>query len=150
MSYENIRIMVELQSLALTLPVLILCVFVIFECLKPLKESNRGSQMMWILLGICCGFTGNLVDNLYWMIPWTSSYLNLAVTGDLVNFGVFPNLVFRQTLTSIAAYCHLRAFIPKTNTRLLRFVNWAVIISILLGQGYILMLQAINRGLLFH
>lgn len=149
MRYEDIRMLVELQSLALTAPVLVLCVFVVFECLKPLKDSEKGSQMRWILLGIALGFSGNLVDNLYWMIPWTSNYLGLGVTPDLVNFGVFPNLIFRQTLTSIAAYCHIRAFIPKTNTRLLRFVNWAVIISVFLGQGYITILWGIRTGMNF-
>ena len=147
MNYENIRIIVELQSLALTAPVLVLCAFVIYECLHPLKTSIKGSQMRWILFGICFGFAGNLVDNLYWMFPWTANYLGLSSTPNLVNFGVFPNLLFRQTLTSIAAYCHLRAFIPEDNTKLLRFLNWGVVASILLGEGYILALWCINQGL---
>lgn len=147
MNYENIRIIVELQSLALTAPVLVLCAFVIYECLHPLKTSIKGSQMRWILFGICFGFLGNLVDNLYWMFPWTANYLGLSSTPDLVNFGVFPNLLFRQTLTSVAAYCHLRAFIPEDNTKLLRFLNWGVVASIVLGEGYILTLWCINKGL---
>lgn len=147
MNYENIRIIVELQSLALTAPVLVLCAFVIYECLHPLKTSIKGSQMRWILFGICFGFLGNLVDNLYWMFPWTANYLGLSSTPDLVNFGVFSNLLFRQTLTSVAAYCHLRAFIPEDNTRLLRLLNWGVVASIILGEGYILTLWCINRGL---
>ena len=147
MNYENIRIIVELQSLALTAPVLVLCAFVIYGCLHPLKTSIKGSQMRWILFGICFGFLGNFVDNLYWMIPWTSNYLGLSTTPDLVNFGVFPNLLFRQTLTSVAAYCHLRAFIPEDNTKLLRLLNWGVAASIILGEGYILTLWCINQGL---
>ena len=103
--------------------------------------------MRWILFGICFGFAGNLVDNLYWMFPWTANYLGLSSTPDLVNFGVFPNLLFRQTLTSVAAYCHLRAFIPEDNTKLLRFLNWGVVASIVLGEGYILALWCINQGL---
>lgn len=145
MNYESIRIIVELQSLALTAPVLVLCAFVIYECLHPLKTSIKGSQMRWILFGICFGFAGNLVDNFYWMFPWTANYLKLPITIDLVNFGVFPNLLFRQTLTSIAAYCHLRAFIPEDNTRLLNFLNWGVVTSITLGQVYILTLWCINN-----
>lgn len=148
MDYEHVRIVVELQSLALTAPVLVLCAFVVYECINPLKDSIKGSQMRWILMGICFGFAGNLVDNLYWMLPWTANYLGLQFTSTLVNFGVFPNLLFRQTLTSVAAYCHLRAFIPESNVKLLRFLNRAVIGSIILGQGYILTLWCINKGIL--
>lgn len=147
MNYEDIRIIVELQSLALTAPVLVLCAFVIYECLRPLKTSIKGSQMRWILFGICFGFAGNLIDNLYWALPWTADYLSLSSTPDLVKFGVFPNLLFRQTLTSVAAYCHLRAFIPEDNTIMLRLLNWGVVTSIVLGEGYILALWCINQGL---
>ena len=78
MVYENIRTFIELQSLAWTMPVLAGCDLVVYECQKSLR-SNKGDkkskQLVWILLGICIGFTGNFVDNLYWLIPWTMSYV---------------------------------------------------------------------------
>lgn len=147
MNYEKTRIIVELQSLALTTPVLILCAFVVFECLKPLKKSERGTQMRWILLGIIFGFFGNFVDNLYWMIPWTSNYLNLDFTAKLVNFGVFPNIFFRQFLTALAAYCHLRAFVPSGHGTLRKAIHWSVVISVIIGQAYVFSLYAIKNEL---
>lgn len=150
MEYESLRTFIELQSLALTAPVLVLCAFVVFECVKPLRGSKRNTQMRWILLGICTGFLGNLVDNLYWMIPWTANYLGLSCTAALVNFGVFPNVFFRQFLTSVAAYCHLKAFIPDGHPRLHSLVNWAVVVSVVMGQGYIFVLWSINKGLFYE
>lgn len=146
MSYELIRTVVELQSLALTLPVLFLCLMVVFECVPALQRIQRRTQMRWILLGICIGFFGNMVDNFYWMIPWTANYLDLSITPVLVNFGVFPNLIFRQIFTITAAYCHLRAFISPDNPRMLRSCNIFCILTIIAGQIYIYALQQVNQN----
>lgn len=141
MNYESIRTIVELQSLALTLPVLLLCLLVVGECIPSLRSAKPQTQMRWILLGISIGFFGNMVDNFYWMIPWTANFLQLPITSDLVNFGVFPNLIFRQLLTMTAAYCHLRAFISPDRPRLLFWCNSLTCLSILAGQVYIYYLQ---------
>ncbi len=147
MSYEATRTFVELQSLAMTAPVLVLCAMVIYECITPLKTAVPRTQIRWILFGIILGFSGNLVDNFYWMIPWTSNYLQLPITSDLVNFGVFPNLVFRQGLTTVAAYCHIRAFISPDKPRLLLCTNIMVILSFLMGQIYIFFLHQLQQNL---
>lgn len=144
MSYESIRTIIELQSLAFTLPVLLLCFLVVYECVPTIPHAQRNTQMRWILLGITIGFTGNLVDNFYWMIPWTSNYLGLPQTPDLVNFGVFPNLLFRQIFTIVAAYCHLRAFISPSRPKLIFCCNMMFFGSILLGQFFIIYLQKLN------
>lgn len=142
-SYNTARTIVELQSLAFTIPVLLLCFLVIKEGIGPLKAST--GQTRWILLGICLGFAGNFVDNLYWMFPWTANYLEDPRTGVLVSFGVFPNLIFRQGLTIAAAYCHLRAFIPRERKRLVQIINLSILSATLCGQLFIFCLWQVNH-----
>ena len=64
----------------------------------------------------------------------------------LISFGVFPNLVFRQGMTLLAAYCHIKAFIPTENKLLANKVHKIFISTIILGQGYILLLLALKYG----
>ena len=145
MVYENIRTFIELQSLAWTMPVLAGCALVVYECQKSLR-SNKGDkkskQLVWILLGICIGFTGNFVDNLYWLIPWTMSYVGCVATPDAVAAGVFPNLIFRQMLTATSAYCHIRAFISPDDNQNTKTLNKVFIVSLVIGYLYTASLMA--------
>lgn len=145
MNYDELRTLVELQSLAFTVPLLLMCFVVVFEAYPSIRTTPPGTQMRWILYGICIGFFGNMVDNLYWMFPWTAHYLKLPITADLVEFGVFPNLIFRQFCTVVACYCHIRAFINPERKGLLISLNVLLLISVISGQAFIYILQQINN-----
>jgi hypothetical protein len=153
LNYEITRIVVELQSIAWTFPVVVLCFFVAKEASKIVKKLLLGStkekksfnaQMKWLICGIFIGFTGNLIDNFYWSLPWSLNYLNDPHTKLLQDFGCFPNLLFRQFMTLAAAYCHIRAFISPTKSDCTKNLHRIIIISLLGGQCFILALYLIN------
>lgn len=141
MDYEKLRSFTELGSLALTVPLVFLCFMVIYECYKPLKnclrKAKEDKKICWIIAGIFFGFSGNLVDNIYWTIPWSANYLELKSTSDLIKFGVFPNIFFRQILTAFAAYCHLRAFIAPEHNRDSMWLHAIIIITLFFGVFYV-------------
>jgi hypothetical protein len=153
LNYESARIIVELQSIAWTFPVVVLCFFVAKEAFKPLKRFTLGSkkekdsfnpQMKWFITGIFVGFLGNCIDNFYWALPWSLNYLNEPHTKLLQDFGCFPNLLFRQTMTALAAYCHIRAFISPTKSDCTKTLHKILIVSLAAGQLFILALYIIN------
>ena len=169
MSYEFIRTIVELQSLAWTVPVVVFSAFVVKESYTPFKKglstmfcgirkTKNGLdkspatalqiQKHWFITGIFIGFLGNMVDNFYWTIPWTANYLSAPYTRAWQDFGVFPNIFFRQTLTLLSAYCHIKAFIPRNpnNPHQYRFLNITLIASIIIGQLFIFILWTANTG----
>jgi hypothetical protein len=103
----------EILSLGLSVVTIILCLSVVLVWRKPALMAIRGEKPIdaqgWFIIGVFVGFVGESLDNLYWLIPWTSSYLGLEATSDLMDFGVYPNVPFRQILGSFAAYCHIRS-----------------------------------------
>ena len=141
MNYEEIRTIFELGSLALTIPLVFLCSMVVYECYPLLigciKSYKDDKKICWIIAGIFFGFGGNLIDNIYWAIPWTSNFLDLNCTADLVKFGVIPNVFFRQFLTSLAAYCHIRAFIAPEHFRDAKWLNVIMFSTLAFGTIYV-------------
>ena len=102
----------ELISLGLTVPTILLSIWVVRLYWRPSLEAvraERRTSVEWFAIGITIGFLGSSLDNLYWAIPWTASYLGYTGTNDLVEAGVFFNIPFRQLCGSIAAYCHIRS-----------------------------------------
>lgn len=153
LNYESTRVLVELQSIAWTFPVVVLCFFVVKESYKHVKNFLLGSlkekksfsrKMKWLISGIFIGFLGNLVDNFYWALPWSLNYLNDPHTKFLQDFGCFPNLLFRQIMTTVAAYCHIRAFIYPNKQDCSKTLNAILIISLLGGQVFVTCLYLIN------
>lgn len=149
----NLRTIFELQSLAFTLPFLALSIIVIFEATPVARKAKKYTPIWWMTWGICIGFAGNFVDNLYWGFPWTFSYLENSVSQVLNRNGVYPNLIFRQGFGIVAAYCHIRAFVAPdkvaANTnRLIRFVHYIMIASLLIGQAYVVTLYLIKHNIL--
>lgn len=151
MILEKIRILTQLQTLAWTLPMLALCFAVLWEIRKStysacFKDSNeKKSQMCWILCGIFFAFVGKMVETAWWAIPWTLDYLKHPAWAEFNSYGVYINAVFRQGLFTIAAYCHLRAFIaPQKEEKGIKAINWILGISLLLGQAYIVILLLIK------
>ena len=90
-------------------------------------------------MGVAIGFIGAMLDNIYWFMPWTASYIGHPSFVDLTNAGVFFNVFFRQGLGIAAAYCHLRAA-ELTSRKRIKFVNSLLIASNFVGVAYALLL----------
>lgn len=143
----------ELISLALTFPTcsLNLLVVVLFYRSAIAAFFVRHKKAAgWVSMGICIGFIGSTVDNTYWAIPWTSSFLGSEHTAELVNFGVHPNIFFRQICGILSSYCHARSVLgfveiesgltTKRARNNLRFLNQFTAWSFLTGFLYAFLL----------
>lgn len=103
----------ELISNGMTVSTIILSSVVIYLWRKSAQDlfvsRKKFTSDNWFIVGVFLGFVAQFFDNLYWLLPWTAKYLGLEEADSLVEFGVFINIPIRQTLGSIAAYCHIRA-----------------------------------------
>lgn len=151
MTLEKLRILTQLQTLAWTLPMLVLCFAVLWEIKKPTYTAcfklngEKKTQMCWILCGIFFAFVGKIVETAWWAIPWTLDYLSHPLWAEFNSYGVYINAVFRQGLFTIAAYCHLRAFIaPEKQSGGTKAINWILAVSLILGQAYMITLLLIK------
>lgn len=132
-SYE----VAELISLAMTLPTIILAVAVVVvwspaalrAVTKPAKE-REGED--WFIVGVVAGFVGGTMDNLYWALPWTATFLESPLGWKLTMTGVFFNIFFRQGLGIVAAYCHLRAYGASGHSKA------RLLLAVLLGGSCVL------------
>lgn len=149
MILEKIRILTQLQTLAWTIPMLVLCFIVLWEIRKTIKSScidikEKKTQMCWILLGIFFAFFGKIGESAFWAVPWTLAYLDHPSWLSVNDLGVYFNAVFRQGFFTIAAYCHLRAFISPENEKKeknsLKTIHWILGISFIIGQAYMIIL----------
>lgn len=123
----------ELISLGMTIPTLVLSGAVVYFWSPSLKIPVTAND--WFITGVVFGFTGAFLDNTYWFIPWTASFLDLDIKADLVNAGVYFNIFFRQGLGVFAAYCHLKAAeLHETNK--MKFLNATLFTSSLVGVLY--------------
>lgn len=126
---RNLQHMAEAISLALTPATITMSLVVVClwrrAAVKYAFLPNKTAEQ-WFIVGVCAGFVGSVMDNLYWSIPWTASYLGLEAKGSLVDMGVFFNVPFRQTAGILAGYCHARSaflyFSSKAKDRLLTFL----------------------------
>ena len=128
----NIKAFAEAISLILTIPTVILALGVVrkwwpafVEALKQRKEKGLTANQ-WFVVGVTISFIGNGLDNIFWAIPWTSSYLEGANTDALWNVGVYFNIFFRQTCGILAALCHLKAAdIHIKDTKMNPYIKWS-------------------------
>lgn len=144
--YENLQEIAKLQSLALTLPMVVLSALVLWEIKHYAAEATftkKRSQMDWVILGIALSFIGKIVESLWWFIPWSADVLDHSKWAELNQMGVFFNLIFRQMFFSAGAYCHLRAF--ARNREGLSVVHWILWGSLFTGQLYPIILLVIKQ-----
>lgn len=121
----------EFVSLALTAPTVVTAVGVVLLWGRAAVQAFRDGELtahQWFLVGVAVGFAGSVLDNVYWSIPWFSSYLDLAATPDLMAAGVYFNIFNRQLIGIGAAYCHLRAA-RASETSKARAVNHVIAAS---------------------
>lgn len=108
----QIQKLAELCSLSLTIPTVVSGVVVVKAWGPPAWAALRSGQLTaqgWFVLGVAAGFVGAVLDNLYWALPWTASFLELEAADALMARGVYFNVFSRQILGTFAAYCHLKA-----------------------------------------
>lgn len=128
----------ELTSLGLTPQTIISAAAVVVMWLPAAIRAfnthpGQRNDRQWFLIGVSFGFVGQLLDNGYWSLPWSASFIDHPAQTELFANGVYFNIVFRQSIGIYAAYCHLKAAEISGGGR--RFVNklfmWANVIAAL-------------------
>lgn len=137
----------EIISLGLTVPYVILsfcvCLFWLPACLQIFSKEER-DHTDWFIVGVFVSFLAAILDNLFWAIPWTASFLELNIKSQLVNVGVYFNIFFRQGLGIIAASCHVISYLESRDTRTKTFSSLFILAN-LAGVLYASLLFAIYR-----
>lgn len=144
MNYQTFHDIAELVSLAGTLPTVVLAIFVVYTWgpaawVAVRKGWPKMNGNDWFIVGVAIGFLGQIADNVFWAIPWTASYLRMESANSAWQIGVFFNIVFRQSMGIMAAYCHLRAAALADEFKVRR-VNLIFGIGNLLGALFALVL----------
>jgi hypothetical protein len=102
----------EALALALTVPTVILSAGVLYRwgppAVKAIKAKTLDAQG-WFLVGVAIAFAGFILDSLYWVLPYTASFLGADSAETLHHSGIYFSLFFRQAAGMLAAYCHLKA-----------------------------------------
>lgn len=124
----------ELISLGLTVPTLVLSAAVVYYWSASIHRAPKTANE-WFITGVVVGFLGAFLDNTYWFLPWTASFLELDAKEELINAGVYFNIFFRQGLGTYAAYCHLKAA-ELSSEKSFKVLNMLVFTSVILGCFY--------------
>ena len=135
---EKMQEIAELISLGMTFPTVILAVAVVYTWLPSAREAiNRDKPQAqdWFIVGVVAGFVGATLDNIYWFMPWSASYIDHHAFQTLTNAGVFFNIFFRQGCGIVAGYCHLKAAELSINPQL-KGLNKLLVASNLMGIAY--------------
>lgn len=142
----------ELVSLWLTWPSVVLSAMVVFlwagSCWRIIWKRDKTSSELFIL-GVAVGFTGEVLDSLYWAIPWTYSFLGDPKSSYLVSIGVYFNVIFRQAFTLAAASLHVRSYCKRAREdgepgNVLGIYRLTALGSFALGFVYVLILQKVK------
>lgn len=136
----------EMISLFLTFPTIILAMGVVYIWGKEaIKIFGRGpaNPMEWLIAGVVIAFVGSVFDNAYWGIVWTIDYYSGDIHEGLARFGVFMNVIFRQTCGILAAYCHLKSYTELKKDSILN--KKLFLSSSLVGLVYVTLLSLFKR-----
>ena len=140
----NIHQLAEMISLIMTIPTVLLAAAVVYLWLPAaraaLKEDSRDAHQ-WFILGVVGGFLGSAIDNSYWFMPWTASFMGeTEIFGQLTDFGVYFNVFFRQGLGIFAAYCHSKAA-EMSSLKNVMLINRLLVASYFVGISYVLIIS---------
>lgn len=150
MIFETVRTHAQLQSLAWTIPLVTMCLIVIWRVwpqfiLAIRKRAYNRTEQDWIITGIAAAFIGKAADASWWFVPWSLAYIEHPAWASANSVGVFSNIIFRQAIITYAAYCHIRAFTAPEKKKELRTINTVFLASVLIGQMYPLLLEIIQH-----
>lgn len=136
----SIHRVAEMLSLTMTIPTVVLAIAVVylwFPAARAALRSDRKDARQWFILGVVFGFIGSAIDNVYWFMPWSASFMGESdLFRQLTDIGVFFNIIFRQGFGIAAAYCHIKAS-EMSSVPQLRFVNKLIVCSYIVGMFYV-------------
>jgi hypothetical protein len=134
---ETYHEIAELISLTITVPTVVFSIIVVyiwspstFEALG--KKSIHKTEVDWFIIGVCIGFAGGIMDNIYWAFAWSADYLGLASKDRWFQNGVYSNIPFRQVAGSLAAICHIKAAMV-TRSQLFKTICTATVTATVAG-----------------
>ncbi len=130
----------NLLSLGLVFPTVVLGCVVIYTWFPAAKISIHKLEKDsndWFILGVCFGFLSAIIHNLYWFFFWVAQYIELDITNELTAYGVIVNILTRQSMGIIAAYCHIKVS-SKSRDRGSRSVNNLLVACNLVGAALML------------
>lgn len=107
-----VRDFIELISLSGTITNIYLALVVVMLWLGATVDAIKKGHLDakgWFITGVSIGFLGDALDSSYWLVAWSSFFLDLDLAETLMKDGVYANIPFRQFLGSVGAYCHIRA-----------------------------------------
>ncbi len=104
--------LVEIATVALTIPALVLCLMVLAHWLPEATRAvrERRDAADWLVLGVAVSFAGITINLVWWTVYWWARIAEYANQDWLLDNGSWINLVSRQGAVIIAAYCHLKAY----------------------------------------
>lgn len=140
----DIHHIAEMLSLIMTIPTVLLAAAVVYLWLPAARaalEADSRDAHQWFILGVVGGFIGSAVDNLYWFMPWTASFMGeTAIFSNLTESGVYFNVFFRQGLGIFAAYCHIKAA-EMSSLKNVKLINRLLVASYFVGISYVLIIS---------
>lgn len=119
--------MIDVLSGGLTVLTILLGIVVVNEwggaAKKALQSKEKLSSVQWLILGVVVAFIGQTLDNMYWLVTWTSNYFDetSAFTTYMFDHGMLANIPFRQGSGLVAAYCHVHSAVMLDKVKTLRF-----------------------------
>lgn len=132
----NIQDYGELVSIALTIPTIVLSAYVVLLWGRPglgVLRVGPKNTTDWFILGVGFGFAGNVLDNAYWQVAWCAAFLRSEHAEALIQAGLFFNIVSRQSLGILAAYCHVRSFLEHSSRGSASNLSLVTVAAVFLG-----------------
>lgn len=137
-----------LISLGLTFPALAVCILVMRawrgRYLEYCRSKTQDPSLM-LIAGVYISFFGSMVDNSWWGVAWSLSYLEHPWEYFFFHNGVYPNIMFRQTTLIWAGLLHISAEnmsrqTPYVRTEAKKTTRRKILLSVTLGAVYTLAL----------
>ena len=138
--------MIDVVSGGFTVLTILMGMLVLVHWIKPayngIKNKGNMSSEQWLILGVVIAFLGQMFDNMYWLITWTSNYFDSSTVLNawLFEHGPMANLPFRQASGILAAYCHVYAAVMVDESQTRKFqllVLAASFIGIMFSLGMV-------------
>ena len=109
---------------------------------EAVKQKEPLESYQWLIIGVVIAFIGQGLDNLYWLLTWTSNYISSdgGFTRWLFDHGTLANIPFRQTCGIVAAYCHIHAAVMMDrakNSRFKLFMMGSCLAGVLFSLGMV-------------
>lgn len=95
------------------------------------EAVNQNESVRYLVTGIVLSFCASIGDNVWWGIAWGLRVENRPEWQWWFDNGVYANIVFRQGMKCIAAWCHIKAATSAGIIQLSSAKEWFLICSLL-------------------